>query len=69
MITADAFFNTRAERFAELSSLRHAVPAVFEFREFAAAGGVMSYGGSTTECASRAAFLPVYPIRAEAARL
>ena len=48
VITADAFFNTRAERFAELS-LRHAVPAVFEFREFAAAGGVMSYGGSTTE--------------------
>jgi putative ABC transport system substrate-binding protein len=36
---------------AELAALavRHAVPAVFENREFAAAGGLMSYGGSITD--------------------
>jgi len=30
-------------------SLRHAVPTVYQFREFTAAGGLMSYGGSLTE--------------------
>src|SRR6516162_9517043 len=27
-------------------ALRHVVPAIFQFREFVAAGGLMSYGGS-----------------------
>jgi putative ABC transport system substrate-binding protein len=48
VITADAIFNTRVERLAALA-LRHAVPAIFLFREFAAAGGLMSYGGSIAE--------------------
>jgi ABC-type uncharacterized transport system substrate-binding protein len=30
-------------------ALRHSVPAIYQFREFAAAGGLMSYGGSNTE--------------------
>jgi putative ABC transport system substrate-binding protein len=29
--------------------VRHAVPAIFVYREFAAAGGLMSYGGSITD--------------------
>ena len=29
--------------------MRHAVPAIFVYREFAAAGGLMSYGGSLTD--------------------
>ena len=29
--------------------MRYAVPAVFEFREFVAAGGLMSYGASLSE--------------------
>jgi putative ABC transport system substrate-binding protein len=45
VISNDAFFNSRSQQLAELS-LRHAVPAVFENREFVAAGGLMSYGGS-----------------------
>ncbi|MGB7716667.1 MAG: ABC transporter substrate binding protein [Pseudolabrys sp.] len=32
-------------------TLQHAVPAITQFREFAAAGGLMSYGGSFTEAA------------------
>jgi putative tryptophan/tyrosine transport system substrate-binding protein len=30
-------------------AVRHALPAVYEFRQFAAAGGLMSYGSSETE--------------------
>src|SRR5262245_24309023 len=40
VISNDAFFNGRIKQLAELS-LRHAVPAVFENREFVAAGGLM----------------------------
>jgi putative ABC transport system substrate-binding protein len=47
-IAADAFFNTRREQFVVLSA-RHALPAIFHFREFAAAGGLMSYGPSLTD--------------------
>ena len=32
-------------------TLRHGVPAITQFREFAAAGGLMSYGGSFTDAA------------------
>ena len=40
---------TRKESFSAALAVRHAVPAVFENREFAAAGGLMSYGGSITD--------------------
>jgi putative ABC transport system substrate-binding protein len=48
LIGADAFFTVRSEQLAALS-IRHAVPTIYQFREFAAAGGLMSYGGSVTE--------------------
>jgi putative ABC transport system substrate-binding protein len=48
VIAPDPLFVSRSEPLAELA-LRHAVPTVFEFRQFAAAGGLMSYGGSLTE--------------------
>jgi putative ABC transport system substrate-binding protein len=48
VITPDAMFISRSEQLAALT-LRHAVPAITQFREFAAAGGLMSYGGSFTE--------------------
>jgi putative tryptophan/tyrosine transport system substrate-binding protein len=48
VIGNDPFFNSWSEQLAALA-LRHAVPAVFEFRAFAAAGGLMSYGGSITD--------------------
>jgi putative ABC transport system substrate-binding protein len=43
LVAADPFFNTRREQLIELAA-RHAVPAIYEFREFPAAGGLMSYG-------------------------
>ncbi len=48
VISPDAFFTSRSEQLAVLA-LRHAVPAIFTFREFAAAGGLMSYGSNFVE--------------------
>jgi ABC-type uncharacterized transport system substrate-binding protein len=48
VISPDVFFNTRSEQLASLS-LRHAVPAIYQYRPFAAAGGLMSYGSDETE--------------------
>ena len=48
MIAPDAFFNSRIEQLAALTS-RHALPAVYQWREFAAAGGLLSYGSSITD--------------------
>ena len=47
VVGADAFFNSRREQLVALAS-RHAVPAIYELREFAAAGGLISYGTSLT---------------------
>jgi putative ABC transport system substrate-binding protein len=48
VIGSSAFLTDRQEHLATLA-VRHAVPAVFETREFVAAGGLMSYGGSQTD--------------------
>jgi putative ABC transport system substrate-binding protein len=48
VIDSDSFFTARQEQLAALA-VRHAVPAVYENRGFAAAGGLVSYGGSTAD--------------------
>jgi ABC-type uncharacterized transport system substrate-binding protein len=48
VIAVDSFFTGRREQLGSLA-LRHQVPAVYQYRDFAAAGGLMSYGGSLTE--------------------
>jgi putative tryptophan/tyrosine transport system substrate-binding protein len=48
VIVADSLFNNQGERLGALT-LRHALPAVFQYRAFAAAGGLMSYSGSNTD--------------------
>jgi putative ABC transport system substrate-binding protein len=45
VIGADPYFNSQDEKLATLA-LRHAMPTIHSFREFAAGGGLMSYGGS-----------------------
>jgi putative tryptophan/tyrosine transport system substrate-binding protein len=47
MIGSDAFFTSRVERLAALS-IRHRVPTVYWRRDFAVAGGLMSYGTPTS---------------------
>src|SRR2546428_9179062 len=48
VIGTDAIFNGWVEQLAALT-VHHAVPAIFQRRAFAAAGGLMSYGGNTEE--------------------
>jgi putative ABC transport system substrate-binding protein len=43
LVTASTLYTRRTEQFAALAG-RHALPAIFPFREFALAGGLMSYG-------------------------
>jgi putative ABC transport system substrate-binding protein len=48
VVASDPFFIGRSEQLAALT-LRHAVPTIFETREFAAAGGLMSYGADIAD--------------------
>jgi len=48
VIAPDAMFISRSEELGALT-LRHRVPAITQYREFAVAGGLMSYGGNSTE--------------------
>jgi putative ABC transport system substrate-binding protein len=48
VIIPDAFLNSRSKQLAALA-LRHRVPAIFQDRDFVAAGGLMSYGASRAE--------------------
>jgi putative tryptophan/tyrosine transport system substrate-binding protein len=47
VVSADPFLTTRREQLVALAS-RHAVPAIYAWREFAASGGLISYGSSLT---------------------
>ena len=48
MIGSDQFFNSRSKQLAALA-LQHSVPVIYQYREFTAAGGLISYGASLTE--------------------
>jgi ABC-type uncharacterized transport system substrate-binding protein len=48
VIAVDSFFTGRREQLAKLA-LRHRVPAIYQSRDFAEVGGVMSYGGSLAD--------------------
>jgi len=48
VISADPLFSSGNKQLAELA-VRHAIPAIFWLRDFAAAGGLMSYGADTAQ--------------------
>jgi putative tryptophan/tyrosine transport system substrate-binding protein len=48
VIAVDSFFTARREQLGQLA-LRNRVPAIYQSRAFAEAGGVMSYGGSLAD--------------------
>jgi putative tryptophan/tyrosine transport system substrate-binding protein len=51
VIGADGFMNSRINQIAALA-LSYSMPTAYQYRAFAAAGGLMSYGGSITEAYS-----------------
>jgi ABC-type uncharacterized transport system substrate-binding protein len=48
LITADPLFISLSDRLAKLA-LRYGIPTIFQYREFVAAGGLMSYGGDVLD--------------------
>jgi putative ABC transport system substrate-binding protein len=48
VVSGDAFYSSHRVQFAALAA-RHAVPAIYQYREFAAAGGLMSYGTNASD--------------------
>jgi ABC-type uncharacterized transport system substrate-binding protein len=48
LVTADPFFNSRRDHVVALAA-RHGIPAIYQWRGFALAGGLMSYGPSLAD--------------------
>jgi putative ABC transport system substrate-binding protein len=48
VVTSDTFFATHSEQLADMA-IRHGIPAIHQSRDFAVAGGLMSYAGSFLE--------------------
>jgi putative tryptophan/tyrosine transport system substrate-binding protein len=48
LIANDPFFNSRSDKLAKLI-VRFRIPAIYQYRQFVEAGGLMSYGASNTD--------------------
>jgi putative tryptophan/tyrosine transport system substrate-binding protein len=50
LVTSDGLFETRRERLFDLAA-RHHLPSIYPWREYAEAGGLLSYGNNLTDAA------------------
>jgi putative ABC transport system substrate-binding protein len=48
LVMSDVFFNVRRDRVISFAA-QHAIPAMYQFREYVSAGGLISYGTSTAD--------------------
>src|SRR5262249_20833398 len=48
LVTADPYFDTRREQIVAFAA-RQRLPSIYQFREYAVAGGLLSYGVSITD--------------------
>jgi putative ABC transport system substrate-binding protein len=64
MITADGLFTDATDQIVALTR-RYSVPTIFQYREFAAAGGLISYGTSFAEPYHQAGILAGRILRGE----
>ena len=48
LVAADPYFDTRRDRIIAVAA-QHRLPAIYQFREYAVAGGLLSYGISITD--------------------
>ena len=48
LVSSDPFFNSQRDKIVALAA-RYSIPAIYEWREFALAGGLMSYGTNISD--------------------
>ena len=57
VVAADPFFDTRSDRIVAFAA-RQRLPTIYQFREYAVAGGLLSYGVSITDAYGSSASTP-----------